>query len=112
MKRYSLKAEYGRKKISSGFWAWSKLKERRRLALGGSSKPGQRCIQDEVEGLILPGRDTVEEVDEGIVMDFGVVVDMGMVVGMDPGRRDEHGSTNANIDRIHYRVLSRIWDPR
>jgi hypothetical protein len=71
---------------------------------------GQRWIQDEVEGLIPLGRDTVEEVDEGIVMDFGVGVDLGMVVGMDPGRRaDDLGSTTVNIDRIHNRVLSRIW---
>jgi hypothetical protein len=61
--------------------------------------------------LIPLGRDTVEEVDEGTVMDFGVVVDMGMVEGMDPGRRaDEHGTTIVNIDRIRNRVLSRIWD--
>jgi hypothetical protein len=54
----------------------------------------------------------VEEVDEGIVMAIGVGVDMVMVEGMDPDRRDEHGTTIENIDRIHNRVLSRIWDLR
>jgi len=52
----------------------------------------------------------VEEVDEGIVMDIGVGVGMGMVVGMGPDRRDEHGTTTVNIDRILRQVPSRIWD--
>ena len=34
-------------------------------------------------------RDTVDEVDEGTIMDIEVGVDMGMGVEMDPGRMAE-----------------------